>query len=241
MNTRLSGINSGSSNIARYLLVMSFLFSFIFSFAGEKKSSFQTGISEFEKVDTGGGILPLHNFSLSVELKAQTVYLKWIAENEMNTEKFIVQRSDDGSSFKDISSFDPQGPINVLTEYAASDPAQDLTSAVVYYRVKAKDNRNNFAYSNVVPVRISRLTGFKFWPNPFQSSLQLSYNAPAATSIRVEMFDISGKRQVMQDYTLYRGMNQLAVNGVLRLPHGLYQVRITDMMTHETAFSALAK
>lgn len=194
-----------------------------------------------EKADTGGGILPLHNFSLSVVLKDQTIYIKWLAENEMNTEKFILQRSTDGNSFKDLEAFDPQGPMNVLTEYNALDNTLDFQSPVVYYRVKAQDNRLNFAYSNVVPVRVSKQSGFSFWPIPFQTSLQLTYNAPSATSIRVDMYDLSGRLQVQQRFNLTRGMNQLSLNNVSHLVHGIYSVRITDQMTHETAFATVAK
>ncbi|HOZ68095.1 MAG TPA: T9SS type A sorting domain-containing protein [Chitinophagaceae bacterium] len=193
------------------------------------------------KVDTGGGILPLHNFTLTVTLKENTVFLKWVAENEMNTEKFVIQRSTDGNSFKNMGELPPTGPINILTEYNSADDIQGIVSNVAYYRIKAEDNRGNFAYSNVVPVRLTKADGFSFWPNPFSTSLNLSYNASLSTSIRVEMYDNSGRRVIQQLFNVNRGMNQLSVNGAAGLSHGLYHVRIIDLLTNEVSFSKMAK
>ncbi len=193
------------------------------------------------KVDTGGGILPLHNFSLSVTLKENTVFLKWVAENEMNTEKFVIQRSLDGSTFKNMGDIPPSGPINILTEYNSVDDIQALNTVVAYYRIKAEDNRGNFAYSNVVPVRLSKAEGFSFWPNPFTTALNLTYNAITSASIRVDMFDNGGRCVLQQQFSVNRGMNQLSLNGAAGLSHGLYHVRIIDLMTHEVSFSKMAK
>lgn len=193
------------------------------------------------KVDTGGGILPLHNFTLSVTLKENTVFLKWVAENEMNTDKFVIQRSVDGTTFKDVGAIPPSGPINILTEYNTADDVAAVTSVVAYYRIKAEDNRGNFAYSNVVPVRLSKADGFSFWPNPFTTTMNLSYNAITSASIRVEVYDNGGRRVLQQQYNVNRGMNQLSVNGASGLSHGLYHIRITDLMTNVVSFSKIAK
>lgn len=193
------------------------------------------------KVDTGGGILPLHNFTLSVTLKENTVFLKWVAENEMNTDKFVVQRSTNGTTFKDLTDIPPVGPMNVLTEYNSMDDATGIATAVAYYRIKAEDNRGNFAFSNVVPVRFSKGDGFSCWPNPFTSTLNLSYNATTSTSIRLEMYDNGGRQVISQQFTVNRGVNQLSVNGAAGLSSGLYHVRVTDLMTQVMSFARLAK
>ncbi len=197
--------------------------------------------SYYFKVDTGGGILPLHNFTLSVVLKENIVFIKWLAENEMNTEKFVIQRSSDGNTFKNLGELPPSGPINILTEYNSTDDIAGINSGVAYYRIKAEDSRGNFAYSNVVPVRLSKSDGFSFWPNPFSTSLNLSFNANLSTSIKVEMYDNSGRQVIQQQFSINRGMNQLSINGAASLPHGFYHVRIIDLLTQEVSFSKMTK
>jgi hypothetical protein len=71
--------------------------------------------------------------------------------------------------------------------------------------------------------------------------LNLSYNANLSASIRVEMYDNGGRRVIQQQFNVNRGMNQLTVNGAAGLSHGLYHVRIIDLLTNEVSFSKMAK
>lgn len=245
MNTSISRMFSSANVFFRQqgiLLLFIFLaFQSIRAEDGISQSCIQQRSEQLFKVDTGGGILPLHNFTLSLTLKENTVYLKWVAENEMNTEKFVIQRSTDGTSFKNLGETPPAGPINTLTEYNKSDDVSGISLAVAYYRIRAEDNRGNFAYSNVVPVRLSKADGFSFWPMPFTSSLNLTYNAAVSSAIKLEVYDNSGRQVLQQQFSLNRGMNQLSVTGVAGLSHGLYHVRITDLMSNVVAFAKMAK
>lgn len=245
MNTSISRMFSLTIGFIRQtaivVLVMLFAYQSVNATNLTNNELLQYRSRDLFKVDTGGGILPLHNFTLSVTLKENTVFLKWVAENEMNTEKFVIQRSVDGTTFKDLGYLPPVGPINTLTEYNKSDDITGITLQVAYYRIKAEDNRGNYAYSNVVPVRLSKADGFSFWPMPFTSSLNLTYNASVSSSIKLEIYDNSGRQVLQQQFSLNRGMNQLSVNGVAGLSHGLYHVRITDLMSNVVSFAKMAK
>lgn len=245
MNTSISRMYYTTIGFIRMagVLILFLFFAFLSARAENGCSQQLIGLysEQLYKVDTGGGILPLHNFTLSLTLKENTVYLKWVAENEMNTEKFVIQRSTDGTSFKDLGDIPPTGPLNILTEYNSTDNVAGIPQAVAYYRIKAEDNRGNFAYSNVVPVRLSKADGFSFWPMPFTSSLNLTYNASVSSAIKLEVYDNSGRQVLQQQFSLNRGMNQLSVNGVAGLSHGLYHVRITDLMSNVVSFAKMAK
>lgn len=179
--------------------------------------------------DTGGGILPLHNFSLTVTLKENTVYLKWLAENEMNTEKFIVQRSTDGIYFGDFSMVLPSGPINVLTTYNSADDVQQTGAAILYYRIKAQDSRNNYAYSNVVPVRLSVTESLRCWPNPYGNDLKISFRAASAGSLNAELTDLNGRVIIRQEVRVNKGINQFSFLQASQVKPGVYFVRLTDL------------
>jgi len=209
-------------------------------FTGDK-CLFDNFSSYTSRPDTGGGILPLHNFSLSVTLKENIVQLKWLAENEMNTERFVIQRSIDGANYTDIGFKNPSGPINILTEYNATDDILNFPANIVYYRVKAEDNRANYAYSNIVPVRLFKISGINLWPNPFTTDLKISYDAPANSSLDIHMLDNSGRVIMNTSYSVNRGMNQLSLPGVGKLPSGFYFVRITDKSNNEIFAHKISK
>lgn len=204
----------------------------VFSDKTSASSTLQSSCSSafFFKPDSGGtgGILPLHNFSLSVVLKENTVFLKWLAENEMNTEKFIVQRSTDGAVFTDISTLPPSGPMNVLTSYTGKDDITSFSSLIIYYRVKAQDNRNNYAYSNVVPVRSGKTAEFRCWPNPFSQSLTITYHATTASVIEIRLSDSKGTCVKTTLESAEKGANQLNLSALDQLRPGVYMLYLFD-------------
>lgn len=185
--------------------------------------------------DTGGtgGILPLHNFSLSVVLKENMVYLKWLAENEMNTEKFIVQRSTDGAVFTDLTTVLPSGPMNILTTYTGKDDITSFSAPLIYYRVKAQDNRNNYAYSNVVPVRSAKVAEFRCWPNPFNKSLTITYFAQSVTEIEINLVDMKGITVQTVVESVVRGTNQLNLSVSTQVSPGIYMLYLLDRVSGE--------
>lgn len=183
----------------------------------------------------------MHNFSLTVTLKENTVYLKWLAENEMNTEKFVIQRSTDGANYTDIGYKEPSGPMNILTEYTATDNIINSSVNIYYYRIKAVDNRTNYAYSNIIPVRLQKITGINLWPNPFTTDIKISYYAAENTNLNIHILDNTGRVVLFKSCSINRGMNQLYLPEAGKLSSGYYFVRITDKGSNEVFTEKIAK
>lgn len=207
-----------------------FFFTFLVASASINTTSvLQNAHIAYAKVDTGGGTLPLHNFSLTVTLKENIVSIKWLAENEMNTEKFYVQRSFDGEHYTDIASQEPVGPINILTSYSDKDDVSVFSSAtVLYYRIRANDQDGKFAYSNVAPVRLNSNTSIQVWPNPFVNEIRISYAASANTTMKVVVMDMSGKICASNLFEVDRGTNQLSLDGLSSLHAGIYYIQLIE-------------
>jgi len=145
-------------------------------------------------VSTFTGTLPLHTLDLTALLQETKVSLKWVAENEMNTTKFVIQRSFDGANYTDIGTKVPAGQINTPTTYDFITDIQNLSMhSIIYYRIKAEDNIQRFAYSNIAPVRLGKITGIKVWPNPFINDISISYNGISNGKADVTIMDNSGK------------------------------------------------
>ena len=175
------------------------------------------------------GTLPLHRLDLIADLSGNTVNLKWVAENEMNTARFTMERSTDGINYSSIGSAPAVGLANTATEYKGADDIQSLLqNSIIYYRIKAEDNTGKFNYSNVVPVRLSKTTGIEVWPNPFVNDIRITYVATANMTIDVRIVDNTGRIVKQNMYSLSRGTNQVSVNGAAALPSGIYLIQIVD-------------
>ncbi|MBL7725093.1 MAG: T9SS type A sorting domain-containing protein [Chitinophagaceae bacterium] len=223
-----------SRGLKRKILFLSIIFLSYYSANAAITAASKPHFLENEmKLDTGGTTLPLHNFSLTVSLKENSVYLKWLAENEMNTQRFVIQRSSDGANYQDIGYKNPAGPLNILTEYLATDDVLNFPYSIAYYRIKAEDNTNKFAYSNIVPVRLSKISGIRLWPVPITSDLKISYNASGNSILDINIADNFGKTHIQTIFNVNKGMNQVSLSGVTGLPSGFYIVRISDRNTNE--------
>ena len=70
--------------------------------------------------------LPVQSLSLRSSLHGNAVGLKWITVDEVNTDKFVVQRSTDGVNYSDIASKVAVGQARATTEYQLTDDIQNV-------------------------------------------------------------------------------------------------------------------
>jgi len=200
-----------------------------------------TGIDAgFISLDTG--TLPLHTLELVAQLQDTKVTLKWVAENEMNTKEFFIQRSTDGVNYIDIGSKKVEGQINTPTAYTfVNDIQQLMLTNIIYYRIKAEDNIQRFAVSNIAPVRLSKITGIRVWPNPFVNDISISYYSIANGKIDVRVTDNGGRMTREMVVDVNRGVNQLSIGGAGDWPRGYYFISITERSTNRNFVQKIAK
>ena len=194
-------------------------------------------------VCTNCGALPLHSLDLRASLQGgNSVGLKFVAENEMNTNKYTIERSTDGTNYSEIGFKLPTGAVNSLTEYSFNDDIQSLTGVgLVYYRIKASDNENRTAYSNIATVRLNKTAGVQVWPSPFSDYVNITYNSSANTKVEVSVVNSLGKAVKQGNYSVSRGLNQINMSGLETLSSGVYFIRITDKNTNEVYIQKISK
>lgn len=90
--------------------------------------------------------LTLLSFNLSQTINGKT-QLIWQSAEEVNTLRFIVEKSNDGNDFSAIDSLAAAG--SGSHNYTFTDQT-NLNVAAVYYRLKMVDRDGNFQYSKIV-------------------------------------------------------------------------------------------
>ena len=190
----------------------------------------RTGITSFSPfaVQDYQQVLPveLTRFAAAVTPK-RTVALTWATATEKNADRFEVQRSRDGRAYAAIGSVAAQGTTTTVHEYAFED-GKPLTGSS-YYRLRQIDLDGAEYFSGEVAVSLSGevvTASLDTWPQPFDEALMLTLTTPADGTATVEVFDLSGRRVLVQALPLTVGATRLPVPGTRALTAGAYVVRV---------------
>ena len=135
--------------------------------------------------------------------------LTWRTESEKDNSHFDIERSTDGTTFRNIGQVKGN---NKPSSYQYTDAAPFTTS---YYRLKQVDNDGKFAYSKVVSiVQTSKSKGLTIYPNPVSSHLTIENTE----GVNFQILNLLGQQVLAGKAT-----QQIDVS---RLPQGTYVLKV---------------
>jgi hypothetical protein len=125
-------------------------------------------IEIFKITDTA---MPVTLIDFTAAKEGNTALLNWRTADEVNSERFEIQRSPTGKSWNAIGSVAAQGesvkPFNYSFVDAAPLDGENL------YRLKMIDRDSTYAYSKLVNLRFNIESGASLYPNPVAEKLIL--------------------------------------------------------------------
>jgi hypothetical protein len=174
--------------------------------------------------------LPLDFLSFTANMLSGKTFLQWVTTQEVNTDYFEAQRSNDGAHFIKIAyapAKDPNDP-GAVTTYQAVDslplPGTD------YYRIKEVDQGGQVTYSPIVAVKISEGLSCMVYPNPVVDELNVRVNSSNAAQATIALYDLSGRLISARLVQLVPGQNQFSLY-LADKAKGIYIVRILGLET----------
>lgn len=112
-----------------------------------------------------GQVVPVTLTNVKAYQKNSGVQVEWRAEQEINIEKYEVERSQNGRQFSSIGTIAAKGNSGGVTDYSLYDAKPN--SGINYYRLKITDNDGQVKYSSVLKVNIASGSGYiTVYPNP---------------------------------------------------------------------------
>ncbi len=140
--------------------------------------------------------VPLSLTSFNGKLVNETAQLNWSTSNEVNTDKFELERTGFASvNWSKIASLNAAGYSSSSKHYQITDP--NLSIGKYLYRLKMVDKDGKFTYSNIVTLELSGKNLFVLnqnYPNPVKGTTQLSYQLNTDAKVNIDLFSIDGKR-----------------------------------------------
>jgi hypothetical protein len=150
------------------------------------------------------GVLPVQIISFDAAPESDgTVTIRWTAEQESASDKFILERSANGTTWEPIKTISATGNSGAQ-KYITQDPSP--LYPVSYYRLQQVAANSSVTYSQMVSVKVDEVINSSFIasPNPARQSINITFRENAIPqNTNVELLSNMGMRVPVQ--TNYNG------------------------------------
>jgi len=178
-----------------------------------------TFIDNFEKIST----LPVElvNFNAS-SVNNKLVQLDWQTASEINNDYFTIERSVDGTDWKELTQINGSGSSSSLLNYSVNDYNPYL--GVSYYRLKQTDFDGQYSYSQISSVNIqkTRYSEIEIYPNPTKN--QITILGSSYELEQVKIYNVLGQDVTILTEKIINNESKIIIN-LLNLNTGMYYVK----------------
>lgn len=168
-------------------------------------------------------LLPVILNNFSAALTNNEIELDWQTSQELNSDKFIVEKSTDGINWQTIAVVAAAKNSDITKNYSITD-GQVL--AINYYRLKEVDADGSYTYSKVVKITKAEKTDFsvKIFPNPVTATATVTTSSSVSKTVHIGVFNSNGiqVKEITKQLTI--GTNNIDIPAVSTLPNGMYTV-----------------
>ncbi|MBO9659530.1 MAG: T9SS type A sorting domain-containing protein [Chitinophagaceae bacterium] len=152
------------------------------------------------------------------------VVCKWSTASEDNSAHFIIERSNNGTTFQPIGQVGAAGNSSFSNYYTFTDASP--LNGTSYYRLKQVDTDTRFTFSKIVSVSSDKsATSFMIYPNPSNGDITMSFFSDKQQNGSYHIFDQSGKKLITNVIKLNKGANMIPMT-VSSLPAGIYFAQV---------------
>ncbi|HEX4851866.1 MAG TPA: T9SS type A sorting domain-containing protein, partial [Puia sp.] len=144
-------------------------------------------------INAASSTLPITLISFTAIPEKTDVRLDWETAAETNNDHFTIQRSDDATTWADVTNVSAVGNSSTDSYYTAYD--QSPLPGTSFYRLKQTDMDGKFTFSAVRKIEFTENASLQIYPNPASDYIVIS--GVNTNMIQVSLFNSSGQRIVV--------------------------------------------
>jgi hypothetical protein len=167
--------------------------------------------------------LPVELVSFNANCNDDKELLTWTTASELNNDFFTVERSDDGTSFRDIGTVNGSGTTIQSHSYSFTDP--QAVSAAVYYRLRQTDYNGHTTRSSLIVAEKCGTNSDYIDAFSSGAAVTILLNTSAETTYKAELYDAQGKLVVAQTLVSEAGTNRFTLDDKIPAT-GIYMLSI---------------
>jgi hypothetical protein len=174
--------------------------------------------------------LPIELLSFDVTGELNRVRLDWVTQSEKNTKKFIIERTLDFNSWKEVCMTTAAGYSTGKRFYFCYD--QSPMDGINYYRLKTINDDGTFDYSETKFVNFkTQLTSVSVYPNPNTGLLWVSYQD---FDTQLEIIDVVGRKIIIESENKFKDSGKwIQIFNTIDLSPGVYFVKVNQTGINE--------
>lgn len=161
----------------------------------------------------------------AILLRNNIMKLDWATLQEINCDRYEIERSVDGRTFLKTGAVKGHGYTSLDMYYTFNDDISAVNTNTVYYRLRQVDLDGFSSFSKVVSVRLKRTTGFTVSPNPFTSYVNINVDWDNNETATMRVYNMSGREVFNKSIKMTKGTNYVQVNELSSLPPGNYIIQ----------------
>ena len=149
---------------------------------------------------TTGAVLPVQLVNFSVIKDGKKVKLQWSTASEQNNDRFEVEKSIDGSVWKNIATVKGMGTSSQAQHYNSYDASP--ASGINYYRLKQVDVDGRSNISDIRSIRFNEASKaiISVSPNPVRGVVNFKLDNISASNLVAVFSDVNGTILYQQKY-----------------------------------------
>ncbi|MFT3937025.1 MAG: hypothetical protein QM726_25590 [Chitinophagaceae bacterium] len=179
----------------------------------------------------GGSVLSVNGLSFSAALDKDNVQLKWNTARAFDAASFVIERSADGITFKEIGAMAVASNNNIsASQYFFSDV--NPLSGKNYYRLRIIKTNRTLAYSNIEMVTKKGIATVSVMPNPVETYFSIRFQPQTPAVYNVSLLSADGKSIFSNQYTIAPGdIKTIQRPGIITT--GVYYLLVLNKSTQE--------
>lgn len=180
----------------------------------------------YVNLSASGSTLPVTFTGITASRKNNNIQLSFSIANETNMDHYMVQHSNDGRTFSDLSRVDVAGTGTSKT-YQATDV--QTATATHFYRIKGISIGGKEQFSSIAKVSASSIeASIQVYPNPIANKrMQLELNNTVAGTHQLVAIGNNGQRFVLPAIKLTGTQQLQTVQLPAQIAPGIYQLQVT--------------
>lgn len=156
-------------------------------------------------------LLPISLSSFTGKSNSDGVDLNWTTTSEINNDKFILSRSQDGKSFKEIATVKGKGNSSSTNTYSFKD--LNPISGINYYQIKQVDfdGKSEEFKPIFVDFKLSNsVNNLSIYATNSKADLKLNWQTNETVNIII--YDLNGKTLYSKSHQIEQGLNNITLN-----------------------------